>query len=416
MQEDSLHIDPIVLTKPNRIKPPYSWMGHVPFAFFLVKHQKPSTIVELGTHTGNSYFAFCQAVKILKINTRCYAVDTWKGDEHVGYYDNSIYKDVLNYNETHYSTFSTLIRKTFDDSLHQFQDETIDLLHIDGLHTYEAVKHDFFTWLPKVKKQGIILLHDTEVHNGDFGVWKFWNEIAPNYPIFNFVHSNGLGVLCKGVKFPASLNFLNDQKQKDQLSILIYGAINRLNLPESKPSQDDDKTDVKMYFKKLDGSFTEMNTITLKAKKYISDIISFDIPADANATHYRLDPTERPVALSIKDICIEYKDKKQLASLNEIEIWTNADYSLNGFYFFLRKDPQIYINPIVTLTKKSKRVVVYLDFLIDEEVIKSLILNNQLEDNPFWINGKYNAHRQLKNEKIIIEYIEKIKSQGSDKL
>jgi hypothetical protein len=415
MQEEELYMDPIILTSPSRITPPHSWVGHIPFAFFLVKHQKPSTIVELGTHTGNSYFAFCQAVKYLKMDSQCFAVDTWKGDEHVGYYDNSIYEDVLKYNESNYSSFSTLIRKTFDDSLNQFENESIDLLHIDGLHTYEAVKHDFLSWLPKVKEQGIILLHDTEVYNSNFGVWRFWNEISLEYPSFNFVHSNGLGVICKGKKFPESLQFMNNEKKKDLLSILFYGASNKLNLPESEPSQDDSKTAVKLYFKNSDSSFTEMNTITRKLRKYIPEIISFDLPEGVNATHYRLDPTEEPVALCIKEICIEYNKKKQIASLNEIEVWTNAGYSLDNIHIFLCKDPQIYINPKVPLTQKPKRVIVDLDFLIDEEVIKTIILNHQFESKPFLVNSKYNAHRQPKIEKKILDYIDKINHRVLDK-
>ena len=42
----------------------------------------------------------------------------------------------LEYNQQHYSSFSTLIRSTFDQALAHFpQGQSYDLLHIDGLHT-----------------------------------------------------------------------------------------------------------------------------------------------------------------------------------------------------------------------------------------------------------------------------------------
>ncbi|MEQ9448576.1 MAG: hypothetical protein RLN70_06655, partial [Rhodospirillaceae bacterium] len=37
-----------------------AWADHAPFAFWLVETHKPTTVVELGTHGGYSYFAFCQ--------------------------------------------------------------------------------------------------------------------------------------------------------------------------------------------------------------------------------------------------------------------------------------------------------------------------------------------------------------------
>ena len=94
-----------------------------------------------------------------------------------------------------YLNIGNLIRSTFDDAVDRFQDETINLLHIDGYHTYEAVSHDYNTWLPKVAKNGIVLFHDIEVRSGDFGVYKFWDEVKAKCPHFQFAHSYGLGVL-----------------------------------------------------------------------------------------------------------------------------------------------------------------------------------------------------------------------------
>ena len=174
-----------------------SWSNHVPFAFDLVAELRPKLMVELGTHSGESYFAFCQAVSENDVGTSCYAVDTWKGDEQAGFYDEDVYQDVLRHNQEFYQRFSYLVRSTFDEAVTQFADGTIDLLHIDGLHTYEAVKHDFETWLPKVSPAGIVLFHDVAARHADFGAWKFWEELSSAHGSFTFQHGWGLGVWRK---------------------------------------------------------------------------------------------------------------------------------------------------------------------------------------------------------------------------
>jgi O-antigen biosynthesis protein len=186
------------LPEPLKLNPPWSWAGHIPFAMWLVKQCKPPLIVELGTHTGHSFFSFCQSVRQYSIGTKCYAVDTWQGDHQSGFYGEEVFNDVFQHNESLYHDFSTLLRMTFDEALSRFSDHSIDLLHIDGLHTYEAVKHDFDTWLPKMSSRGIILFHDIAVQDGDFGVWKLWEELSRCYPNLSFDHSFGLGVLMVG--------------------------------------------------------------------------------------------------------------------------------------------------------------------------------------------------------------------------
>lgn len=171
-----------------------AWSGHLPYAHYLIRKLRPKLVVELGAHRGTSYFAMCQTIKQNSIGAKAFAVDTWQGEAHAGLYDDSVYQAVVIENKK-YESFSTLLRCTFDEALEQFADGTIDLLHVDGFHTYEAVKHDFESWLPKLAKGATVLFHDTAETRDDFGVHIFWAELMQKYSGFEFKHSHGLGVM-----------------------------------------------------------------------------------------------------------------------------------------------------------------------------------------------------------------------------
>jgi hypothetical protein len=172
--------------------------------FFLMAMIKPKKYVELGAYLGASFFAACQAAKEFNLPTQAYAVDCWEGDKHAGNYSDDVYKMVVAVH-SHYKEFAYLLKMDFAQAAKLEELNEIDLLHIDGLHTYEAVKEDFDTWLPKMSERGVIIFHDTAEMKDDFGVWRLWDELSVKYPSFNFMHSHGLGVLLVGDKVPKPL-------------------------------------------------------------------------------------------------------------------------------------------------------------------------------------------------------------------
>ncbi|KQW56459.1 class I SAM-dependent methyltransferase [Variovorax sp. Root411] len=194
--------------RPHRIGKPSGWWGHVPFAAWVVEACEPRVLVELGTHHGVSYAAFCEAVLRAGLPTRCYAVDHWQGDAHAGNFGDEVYEDVREFNAQHFSAFSELVRMDFDAAAGTFADGSIDLLHIDGFHTYEAVRHDYDTWAPKLSPRAVVLFHDTNVRQGDFGVYRLFSELAATLPHFEFLHGHGLGVIARGAQAPTAIREL----------------------------------------------------------------------------------------------------------------------------------------------------------------------------------------------------------------
>ncbi len=193
MDLDSLTLNP-------RYIAPSAWWQHVPVAHWLVNVLKPAMVVELGTYYGVSFFAFCEAAEAFSQNSFVYAVDTWEGDAHTDSYSEHVYNGVLTYWSKNHRSRSRLVRSTFDDAASHFAKGSIDILHIDGLHTYEAVRHDFETWLPLLKEESIVLFHDINVRERDFGVWEFWQELKanPDYSTAEVLNGHGLGILAKG--------------------------------------------------------------------------------------------------------------------------------------------------------------------------------------------------------------------------
>ena len=197
------HDEPWVVSDPSydadqlnpKLKFAY-WEGHRDFAYDLLHFVRPARLVELGSQYGCSLFTFCQAVRDFKLNTEINAVDMWSGDIGAEITGEEVYALVQKTAATYYPEVNLhLFQMRFDQALPDFADESIDILHIDGGHTFEDVERDFTTWLPKLKENGIVLFHD--VYSPiDQGSCDHWEKTKKEYDCyFDFTHSCGLGIL-----------------------------------------------------------------------------------------------------------------------------------------------------------------------------------------------------------------------------
>lgn len=207
-----------------------AWLQHAPFAFWLMDAARPNIVVELGTHTGFSYFCFCEAAERAAMPSKLYAVDTWEGDAQTGFYGGDVLTSVEAHNAARYSGRSTLMRMRFDEALPSFAEGSIDLLHIDGAHGYDDVRGDFEAWLPKLSPQGVILFHDVAVEQEGFGVKQLWTDLGDRYQHFTFHHGSGLGVLGVGMALPDPVERLLSLDSVSPTSELVRGLYARLGL------------------------------------------------------------------------------------------------------------------------------------------------------------------------------------------
>lgn len=187
------------------------WAGLIPVMNLLIDICRPESFVELGTYRGCSFFAALSAAKACNYEMQATAIDTWQGDLHSGFYDGDQFLREVEAGIAAIGMPATLLRQSFDEAVAQFADGSVDLLHIDGYHTYEASLGDFNTWRSKLSPRGVVMFHDITVRTGSFGVWRTWEELSAKYPHVDFSHSNGLGVLFVGPNISTEVAALLDQ-------------------------------------------------------------------------------------------------------------------------------------------------------------------------------------------------------------
>jgi len=140
----------------------------------LIHDTHPQLCVEIGVFGGSSIYPTAAALRFFKKGV-VYAIDPWAHQECLEGYSstdvNALWWEKVDLDEVyryfngmlqHYNLihFCSVLRMSSENALGRFQNESIDVLHIDGNHSEEAALSDVQMFLPKVKKGGYIWFDD----------------------------------------------------------------------------------------------------------------------------------------------------------------------------------------------------------------------------------------------------------------
>jgi hypothetical protein len=355
-----------------------AWTSHLHFAYDLLAVLRPALLVELGVDRGESYFAFCQATAENQTGTRCIGIDTWRGDKHAGGYDETTFAQVSGHNRANYASFSTLLRSSFDDALARFEGESIDVLHLDGLHTEAAVRHDVEAWLPKLRPGAILLLHDVRVRSRDFGVWKIWTELQQKSRSWTFEDGPGLGVWQKppDSQLPGFLEELLAPPNESNAALTKYYADCAQGMQEKIAQHWRDgsirntpfaQQTVIQVFYTSDGSHREEDSLYARVGHEGWKDVRIELPAHAGAAPLRIDFVSALTTIEIASIRLtkggtDYFHASQKFDFDSITIRGDAERISDKEFLGLKItgiDPQLYL-PAVNLPPGDAPLVVQL--------------------------------------------------------
>jgi predicted O-methyltransferase YrrM len=213
---------------PVWVPPESTWLEHAPFGFWLIDALRPRLVVELGTYFGYAFASFCQAVHSLNLDCRCYGIDRWDEDAAPNSKGREIFRALRDHIEAHYRPFASLIRSGVDEAAADFTDESIDLLHIDGCHSYQQALTNFMSWRARLSGSSVVLFHHTNVRQGSHGAARLWRELARDHRHFEFIHGLGLGILGTGKAFPPGIEYLFESAREEQAVSQIRLAYSQL--------------------------------------------------------------------------------------------------------------------------------------------------------------------------------------------
>jgi predicted O-methyltransferase YrrM len=173
--------------------------------YSVARSLKPKVCVEIGSARGRSA---CFVGLALAANGRgkLFAIDPHTKTD----WNDSHSVDTFSIMQAHLESlgltpYVEIVRKTSEEAAKNWN-QPIDLIFIDGDHSYEGVRRDWELFSPHVSPFGVVVFHDTiwdvdqeswkEYRREDMGVPRFVEELRKEgYPIITFPNDAGTSMI-----------------------------------------------------------------------------------------------------------------------------------------------------------------------------------------------------------------------------
>jgi predicted O-methyltransferase YrrM len=151
---------------------------------WLVQDLRPAVVLEIGTHAGGTLYCWC---RLADANATIVSIDLPGGRFGAGYTEERA-QEMMSLFPSDGQQLHLLRADSHDPTtVEQLQSildgRQLDLLFIDGDHTYEGVRRDFEMYSPLAAAGGAIVFHDILDHPRfpACEVRRLWNEVKDDY-------------------------------------------------------------------------------------------------------------------------------------------------------------------------------------------------------------------------------------------
>lgn len=122
-----------------------------------LRQRKGAVLVEVGSYLGASACFLAAAAGELGEGAAVHCVDTWHND---AMSEGS--RDTWNefHSNTRRHSSAIVAHRGLSVEVARSFDREVDLLFLDGDHSYEGCRSDVLAWLPRVRRGGVLVLHD----------------------------------------------------------------------------------------------------------------------------------------------------------------------------------------------------------------------------------------------------------------
>jgi cephalosporin hydroxylase len=153
----------------------------------ILEAEPPQTVLEIGTASGGTLFL---VTRVALPDALLVSVDLRRGAFGGGYpaWRGRLYRSFAREGQRVELVRGDSHVEGTRERIHRLLDgRPLDLLFVDGDHTYEGVARDFADYAPLVRVGGLIAFHDIVPgghgkHGDPGGVPRFWRELKASYP------------------------------------------------------------------------------------------------------------------------------------------------------------------------------------------------------------------------------------------